>query len=59
MAARLFPVNETATVLDQGPILHADIELCGDPDPDLEHALMDEGLDPEAATYWLIEIPSA
>lgn len=52
-------MNETATVLDQGPILHADIELCGDPDPDLEHALMDEGLDPEAATYWLIEIPSA
>jgi hypothetical protein len=35
--------------------LYADIELYRD--PDLEHALREEGLDPEATTYRLIEIP--
>jgi hypothetical protein len=42
-------------VLDPGPIAYADIDLYGD--PDLELALQQEGLDPQATTYRLIEIP--
>jgi hypothetical protein len=42
-------------VLDPGPIPYAPIGLYGD--PDLEHALTEEGLDPQATTYRLIEIP--
>jgi hypothetical protein len=43
------------TVLDPGPIPYARIDLYGD--PDLEHALREEGIDPQATTYRLIEIP--
>jgi len=42
-------------VLDPGPIAYTDIDLYGD--PDLEHALRQEGLDPQTTTYRLIEIP--
>lgn len=42
-------------VLDPGPIPYARIDLFGD--PDLEQALREEGLDPQATTYRLIEIP--
>jgi hypothetical protein len=42
-------------VIDPGPIPYARIDLYGD--PDLEHALIEEGLDPQATTYRLIEIP--
>lgn len=42
-------------VLDPGPIPYARIDLFGD--PDLEHALREEGLEPQATTYRLIEIP--
>ena len=44
-------------VLDPGPIPYARIALHGD--PDLEHALREEGLDPARTTYRLIEIPVA
>jgi len=43
------------TVIDPGPIPYARIDLYGD--PDLEQALREEGLDPEATSYRLIEIP--
>jgi hypothetical protein len=42
-------------VIDPGPIPYAGIDLYGD--PDLEHALREEGLDPQATSYRLIEIP--
>lgn len=42
-------------MLDPGPIPYALIDLYGD--PDLELALREEGLDPQATTYRLIEIP--
>jgi hypothetical protein len=42
-------------VIDPGPIAYADIELYGD--PDLEHALSEEGLDPGTTSHRLIEIP--
>jgi hypothetical protein len=48
-------VTPAETVLDPGPIPYALIGLYGD--PDLEHALREEGLDPQATTYRLIEIP--
>jgi hypothetical protein len=43
------------TVIDPGPIPYTRIDLYGD--PDLEHALREEGLDPQATSYRLIEIP--
>lgn len=43
------------TVIDPGPIPYASIALYGD--SDLEHALREEGLNPQATTYRLIEIP--
>jgi len=48
-------VTPTERVLDPGPIPYARIDLYGD--PDLEHALREEGLDPQVTTYRLIEIP--
>lgn len=48
-------MTAAATVLDPGPIPYVRIDLYGD--RDLEHALREEGLDPQAATYRLIEIP--
>jgi hypothetical protein len=48
-------VTPAETVFDPGPIPYALIGLYGD--PDLEHALREEGLDPQATTYRLIEIP--
>ena len=54
-AATLSFVTLAEKVLDPGPIAYADIDLYGD--PDLEHALREEGLDPQATTYRLIEIP--
>lgn len=42
-------------VLDPGPIPYTRIDLYGD--PDLEHALREEGLDPQATSYRLIEVP--
>jgi hypothetical protein len=48
-------VTPAETVIDPGPIAYARIDLCGD--PDLEHALREEGLDPQATTYRLIEVP--
>jgi hypothetical protein len=48
-------VTLAETVIDPGPIPYANIDLYGD--PDLEHALVEEGLDPQATSYRLIEIP--
>jgi hypothetical protein len=48
-------VTPAERVLDPGPIPYALIDLHGD--PDLEHALREEGLDPQATAYRLIEIP--
>lgn len=45
------------TVLDPGPIAYAAIALCGD--PDLEHALREDGFEPEETTYRLLELPLA
>jgi hypothetical protein len=42
-------------VIDPGPIPYTNIELYLD--PDLEHALREEGLDPTVTTYRLIEMP--
>jgi hypothetical protein len=42
-------------VLDPGPIPYAQIALFGD--ADLEHGLRHYGVEPEATTYRLIEIP--
>jgi hypothetical protein len=42
-------------VIDPGPIPYADIELYLD--PDLEHALSEQGPDPAVTTYRLTEIP--
>lgn len=54
-AATVRFVTPAETVLAPGPIPYARIDLYGD--PDLEHALREEGLDPQATTYRLIEIP--
>lgn len=48
-------VASQETVIDPGPIPYARIDLYGD--PDLEHALREEGLHPQATSYRLIEIP--
>lgn len=48
-------MSAAQTVLDPGPIPYAAIDLYGD--PDLEHALREEGLDPQETSYRLIEIP--
>ena len=45
-----------APVLD-GPIPYSQIELCGD--PDLEHALREDGFEPAETTYRLLELPVA
>lgn len=42
-------------MLDPGPIPYDRIELYGD--PDLEHGLRHYGVEPDASTYRLIEIP--
>jgi hypothetical protein len=45
------------TVLDPGPIPYAEIALRGD--PDLEHALREDGLEPDNTAYRLIDVPLA
>jgi hypothetical protein len=55
LAASLRCVTAAEKVLNPGPIPYARIDLFGD--PDLEHALREEGLDPQATSYRLIEIP--
>jgi hypothetical protein len=47
-------VTPAETVIDPGPIPYARIDLYGD--PDLEHALREEGLGPQDTSYRLIEI---
>jgi hypothetical protein len=47
-AATVRFVTPAETVLDPGPLPYARIDLYGD--PDLEHALREEGLDPQATT---------
>jgi hypothetical protein len=42
-------------VLDAGPIPYQSMPLCGD--PDLEHALRYEGLEPMQTSYRLIDLP--
>jgi hypothetical protein len=44
-------------ILDPGPISYHEIELYHD--PDLEHALREDGLEPATTVYRLIEIPVA
>ena len=49
------PVSVAETVLNPGPIPYSGIALYGD--PDLEHGLREEGLEPDETTYRLVEIP--
>ena len=42
------------TVLDPGSFTYSEIALCGD--PDLEHTLREDGLEPDGTAYRLIEI---
>jgi hypothetical protein len=50
----LWSERVTSRVVDPGPIPHAEIERYDD--PDVETGLEQAGLDPDAATYRLVEI---
>lgn len=55
MLWQCFDVSAREIVLDAGPIRYDAIQLQGD--PDLEHGLRQEGLEPMETQFRLIEIP--